>query len=166
MILRTLVVTLLLAMGQMLAQTTTVGPGNSATYLKTDATGRPVHLRWGAAPVPAGWNFVSYCVGSSDTPGQEHAGTTQGGIVYKGCSYPFITTTSFDVFPFLGPRYYVIWAEFLSTDGTKVALSADSNEASCDFEVLSETTTTETFYCKGQVDNTIQPPTGLTGVVQ
>lgn len=157
---------LLLAATMAIGQTATVGPNNSATYLKTDPTGRPVHLRWGAIPLTPGWTLIDYCVGWSPLPGQEHTSTTQGGIVYKGCGI-HASGLAIDVFPFLGPQFYVVWAELLSIDGTQVALSADSNETNCDFEVLSSTATTETFYCQGQTTSVRpNPATGLTVVTQ
>ncbi len=160
---------LLMVVGCELAhgQTATVGNQNSVTIPNTNTTGVPVHLRWGAISPTAGWTLIDYCVGWSLTPGQEHAATTQNGIVYKGCT-GHVTGLSFDVFPFLGPQYYVVWAELLSTDGTKVALSADSNEASCDLEVLSSTATTTTFWCKDQVVGppVIAPATNVTAVAK
>lgn len=162
----TLLLSIVLFAGFMHGQTATVAPTNSVTILNTNTTGVPVHLRWGAITPTAGWTLIDYCIGESDTAGQEHAATTQGGIVYKGCP-GHATGLTFDTYPFTGPHFWVVWAELESTDGTKVALSTDSNEASCDFEVLSSDATSTTFYCKDQVPPAVPgKPTGLTAVPQ
>lgn len=143
-------------------QTASVQPTHNTISIPYDGQGVPVHLSWNPIVPPAGWSLIDYCVARSDAAGQEHTPTTQGGIVYKGCG-GHATTTSFDMYPFTGPGFYVVWAELLSADGTKVALSNDSNEASCDFEVLSQTATAITFYCKGQTIPAVPgKPTGLT----
>ena len=149
---------LLLLTATALAQTATVvSPRNTITV---PYNGQPafVHLAWGPPPPIAGWTLLDYCVGGSTVSGQEHG-------TYKGCG-SHVTGTSLDVAPFTGPHFWVVWAELKSTDGTKIALSADSNEASCDFEVLSTTSTAITFYCKGQTTTVPLAPTALTATPQ
>ncbi len=124
------------------AQNTTTIPYNGKPI--------PVHLAWNAVVPPTGWIVVDYCVGDSVIAGQEHAGRTIGSNVYKGCE-AHAPGTTLDVFPFTGPHFWVVWAELRSTNGTQIALSADSNETSCDLEVLSTTATLTTYYCKGGV---------------
>lgn len=151
----------IVGMNHAFGQTATVTTTNTEK-IPYDGNGIPVHLAWGPSTAPAGYTVHDYCVGSSDTAGQEHAAMSIGTTVYKGCGTHAMGTT-FDVFPPIGPRFYVIWAELISTDGTKVSLSADSNEASCDLEVLSSTPTSTTFFCKGQTPPTVPgKPTGLT----
>lgn len=134
--------------GKSFGQTTTVPYDGQAV---------PVHLSWSAPTPTAGWTLIDYCVGGSNTTGQEHAATPG----YKGCGTRVIGT-SLDIFPAIGPGFYVVWAEFQNTAG-QTALSTDSNEASCDLEVSSATATSTTFYCKGQTQVSVPgKPTGLT----
>lgn len=152
----TLLMVLILAMGTLsFSQTATVAPNNNTTTRPYNGVAVPVHLQWGP-PVPsAGWTFIDYCVGEASASGQEHP------ITSKGCG-THVAGTSLDVYPPVGPHYWVIWAEFVGTDG-RVGLSLDSNEASCDLEVLSETTTLTTYYCKGAVVGSNPNPPGLSG---
>ena len=138
---------LLMSLGYSNGQTATLTAHNTTT-IPYNGQAVPVHLSWNAIAPPTGWVVVDYCLGGSGISGQEHAGQTIGGILYKGCGL-HAATTSADVFPFTGPGFWVVWAELKSTDGTKIALSADSNEASCDFEVLSTTSSLTTYFCKG-----------------
>ncbi len=141
-------------------QTATVTSHNTIS-IPYDGNAVPVHLNWGAIPPITGWTLIDYCVASSDTPGHEHD------PVHKGCGTHVIGTT-FDMFPAVGPRFYVVWAELKSTDGTKIALSTDSNEASCDLEVKSQTATAITLWCKDQVIGppVIAPATNVTATAE
>lgn len=131
--------------GRSFSQTTTIIP--------YDGHAVPVHLKWAAITPPTGWAVYDYCVAGSDTSGQEHA--------TPGCS-THAAGTALDVFPELGPGFYVVWAELKNATG-QIAMSADSNEASCDLEVLSSTPTLTTYYCKGQTQLAVPgKPTGLT----
>lgn len=132
------------------AQTATVMSSHNTTVIPYDGQAVPVHLAWGPPAPVAGWTLFDYCVSGSGVSGQEH------GIQYRGCG-THASTTTLDVYPPIGPHFWVVWAEFKSTDGTKIALSSDSNEASCDLEVLSQTATLITYYCKGQTA-VIMPP--------
>jgi hypothetical protein len=129
--------------------------GKAHAFGQTGQAGQvPLHLRWNAVTPPAGWTVISYCAGRSSTAGQEHATT-------KGCDM-HTTGTSLAVFPSTGLSFWVVWAEVQKTDGT-IALSPDSNEASCDFEVLSTTGTSTTYYCKPT--GVPGKPTGLTTII-
>jgi hypothetical protein len=149
--------TFVLLVASAFAQTATVGSHNTIT-VPYNGQAVPVHLAWGAPTPPSGWTVYDYCIGGSNTSGQEHG-------VYKGCG-SHVTGTSIDIYPPVGQWFWVVWAELRSTDGTKIALTADSNEASCDFEVLSTTSTAITFYCKGGQPTPPSAPTGLTAVPQ
>jgi len=98
------------------AQTAAVTSHNTTT-IPYNGIAVPVHLAWGAVVPPTGWIVADYCIGGSSVSGQEHLTTTIGSIVYKGCG-THATGTSFDLFPGLGPHFWVVWAELLSTDGT------------------------------------------------